>query len=115
MGWWMIPVFAKSLLLTLLLEEIFAGVWHVSRKDLCLVFLVNVLTNPPVVFVYYMAVWNSWYPLWLITLLLEGLAVMTEALYYKKYAERIKYPLLFSLAANLLSYSAGKLAVFLLW
>ena len=58
----MLTVLAVSLLLTLLFEELFALAWGLrGKRELGLVALVNVLTNPPVVLLYHTAtaLWES--------------------------------------------------------
>ena len=53
----MLTVLAGSLALTLVLEELFALLWGLrGRRELTVVALVNVLTNPPVVLLYHTAV-----------------------------------------------------------
>ena len=102
---------AISLGMTLVLELTFALFWGVrGHHDLRLTILVNVLTNPIVVFVYYYVRIRR-FPLnygW-ITIGMEAFAVVTEALLYKKFSRTIKRPWLFSLSANAFSYAAGEL------
>lgn len=100
-----------SLAMTLVLELAFARFWGIrSRHDLKVAVLVNVLTNPIVVFVYYyvrirrIPVHTGW-----VTLIMEVLAVVTEALLYKKYARTLDRPWLFSVSANAFSYAVGEL------
>ena len=53
MGIWVIGTLAVSLGLTIVLEETFGWMWGVrNRWDMTLVVLVNVLTNPAVVYLY---------------------------------------------------------------
>jgi len=99
---------ALSLCLALVLECGFfflTGKRH--KKDLLLVILVNVLTNPIVVLSYWLA---AHYTLWnrnLIKVFLELFAVLTEACYYKKYGQEFRHPLWFSIAANAFSFGIG--------
>ena len=100
-----------SLALTLILELSFSMLWGIrDRRDLRLAALVNVLTNPIVVFVYYyvrirrLPLHYGW-----VTIAMEAFAVVTEALLYKKYARTLSRPWLFSLSANAFSYAAGEL------
>lgn len=97
---------AISLALTLLFELAFALLTG-KRADLLLVLLVNVLTNPAVVLLYTLS--QQYTPLHAIAVkaVLEVLAVLTEALYYRHYASAIKRPFLFSLAANAVSFGLG--------
>ncbi len=104
----MLIVLAVSLLLTLVFEEGFALVWGLrGRRELGLVALVNVLTNPPVVLLYYTATglwhWNAV----LVTVALEAAAVLVEWRCYRAYSEQVKQPFLFALVINLFSYGAG--------
>ncbi len=99
-----------SLLLTLLLESIFAFVVGVRGKmDYLLLVLVNLLTNPLVVLLYSLSLlFIPFTGIW-VQLILEAMAVMTEGIYYKKYAISIKRPFLFSLCINGFSYGVGLL------
>lgn len=93
-----------SLSLTLLLEEAFALVW--GLRDLGLVALMNVITNPAAVTLWFLARrilhWNG---LWLV-LLLEALVVLAEGLCCRG---QIKRPWTFALLVNLFSYGTGLL------
>ena len=96
---------AVSLVLTLLLEGVFALVWGVKGKgDWRLLLLVNVVTNPIVVTLHY-CVSSAWY----VTLALELFAVGAEWLAYRKWGKSIRPPFLFSLCANCFSYFSGVL------
>ncbi|MBR2717144.1 MAG: hypothetical protein IKD79_05345 [Oscillospiraceae bacterium] len=95
-----------SLGLTLVLELAFALLCGKRRRALLLTALVNLLTNPIVV-------WSTL--LWrmyalpggaLMTALAEILAFLTEGLIYKKSRE-FSRPFVFSLCANAFSYGAG--------
>lgn len=104
----MLKILAVSLLLTLIFEELFALAWGLrGRRELGLVALVNVLTNPPVVLLYHTASglfgWNAV----LVAAGLEGAAVLVEWRCYRAYSEQVKRPFLFALLANLFSYGAG--------
>ena len=104
----MLTILTVSLLLTLIFEEGFALVWGLrGKRELGLVALVNVLTNPAVVLSYYTATglghWNA-VP---VTIILEALAVLVEWRCYRAFSERVKRPFLFALLINLFSYGAG--------
>ena len=104
----MLTNLAISLLLTLLLEELFALAWGLrGRRELGLMVLVNCLTNPPVVLLDYTAVklWR-WSAL-PATLVLETAAVVVEWRCYRAFSRQIRRPLLFALLANGISYGAG--------
>lgn len=97
-----------SLALTLALEAgFFLLVGKRNKKDLLLVIMVNVLTNPAVVLLYWLAVlftdWNTT----IVKIPLEVAAVLVEGIYYKKYGESFKRPFIFSLAANAFSFTIG--------
>ena len=99
---------AVSLALTLALELGFALLWGAGRRDLPLVALANVLTNPPVVLGSTLAA--LFFPAALppVTFVLEAGAVLVEG---RLFAERggIRFPWGFSLCANLFSFSVGLL------
>jgi len=101
-------VFGVSLLLTLALEGLFAYVWGLRRRrELAVVALVNILTNPPVVLLYYtFAAFSGWNPL-LVKAVLELTAVAVEWFYYRTCSEDLKRPFLFALLANAFSYGVG--------
>lgn len=107
----LLPGLAISLAMTLALELLYALFWGVrDRRDLILCALVNVLTNPIVVFIFYY-VWYTRPPVrqgW-VTLVTEVLAVVTEALLYQRFARSIRRPWLFALSANAFSYAVGEL------
>lgn len=97
---------AVSLLLTLALELGFALLWGVERRDLTLVALANVLTNPVVVLCYTAA--DSFVPELLIpiTAVLEVGAVIVEGRLFHTRGG-IRFPWAFALCANLFSFTIG--------
>lgn len=99
---------AVSLALTLALELSFALLWGVRRRDLPLAALANCLTNPPVVLCHVLAA--EYIPALLLpaTFALELGAVLTEGYLYRA-RSGVKFPWLFSLCANLFSFTAGLL------
>ena len=101
---------AASLSLTLVLETgFFLLTGKRNKKDLLLVALANVMTNPAVVLLYWLAVDYSGFN-WIITIaVLEVLAVLTEGYIYKKHGQDFKRPYGFSLFANMFSYGTGML------
>ena len=104
-----------SLVLTIVLETgFFLLVGKRDKKDLLLVVLVNVITNPVVVLLYWLAVLYGHWNRAAATLPLELFAVLTEGFYYKKYGRDFKRPYLFSVAANAFSYGVGALLQLLL-
>jgi len=110
----LIPSLLLSLLLSLGLTLVFEAAFFFcignrDKRDLLLLVLVNVITNPVVVLLFWL---NSYYTRWnvvLVTAVLEVLAVMAEGLYYKRYGQSFRRPFLFSLAANAVSYGLGLL------
>lgn len=104
----MLTVLAVSLLLTLVLEEGFALAWGLrGRRELGLVALVNCLTNPPVVLLYYTATGLRQWSAVPVTIILEAAAALVEWRCYRAYSEQVKRPFLFALLVNLFSYGAG--------
>jgi hypothetical protein len=106
----MVRALVVSLILTILFEAgIFLLIGKRKKKDLLLVMLVNVITNPVVVLSYWLAVlYTNWNHV-LVTMLLELFAVLTEGYYYKKYGQDFGRPYLFSAAANAFSFGTGVL------
>ena len=99
---------AYCLVMTILLEMAFALFVGIrGRKNLLIVLLVQVLTNPCAVFgmVWFMSRTNVHYVVY--ELLIESLVVIVEWLIYRKMIKDLKRPLAFSLAANYFSYSFG--------
>ena len=97
-----------SLGLTLFLEILFCIVFRIrSIRDLTLVVLVNILTNPPVVLLNNILSRKTELSPILIIVILELLAILIEGLYYKRYSAKIKRPFLFSLGANSFSFLIG--------
>ena len=97
---------AVSLLMTLFLEMIAALIWKVPRRDWIVVVLVNILTNPVVVFLH-TAVSLYARPLLVpVTALLELGAVLVEGWFYREKTE-IRNPWSFSVFANVLSFLVG--------
>lgn len=94
-----------SLAMTLLIEGAFALIWGLRGRDLALLALMNVATNPLVVLLYRLLL-----PLGVAAVLLpEAGAVAFEMLCCCKLQNRIRRPALFALCVNLFSYTAGVL------
>jgi len=101
---------SASLALTLVLESgFFLLTGKRNKKDLLLVALANVMTNPAVVLLYWLAVTYSGFNWIVTTAVLEVLAVLTEGYIYKKHGQDFKRPYGFSLFANTFSYGTGLL------
>jgi hypothetical protein len=101
---------AISLALTVILETGFALLCGIRyKRDLILICLVNVITNPMVVLVYHFAVHFTVWKRAYVIIPLEIFAAAAEAIYYKLYAKEVKRPFLFSASANLFSFGIGEL------
>ena len=97
-----------SLAMTLVLEvAFFLIIGKRNKKDLLLVIMVNVLTNPIVVLIYWLAYLYTNWNIVIVLIPLEIFAVLTEAVYYKKYGQSFKRPLVFAFAANVFSFAIG--------
>ena len=97
-----------SLFLTLIFEVgFFLLTGKRNKRDLLLVCLVNVLTNPVAVLFYWLAVlyteWNSV----IVKIALEFCAITVEGYYYKNYGEEFRHPFAFSIVANVFSFGIG--------
>lgn len=107
-GAWIFPALLVSLAVTVALEEGFcllAGIRN--RWDLALAALVNLLTNPAVVFLYCMnRLYGGLNPA-AVTIVLELAAVAAEAVCYRAAAREIRHPWLFSAGANAFSCLLG--------
>lgn len=104
----MLSTLALSLLLTILLEELFALAWGLRGwREWVVLILVNLLTNPAVVLLHHLStgLWGmNTVP---VTAVLECAAVVAEWQCYKNCSEQLKRPFLFALLANVISYSMG--------
>ena len=103
---------ALSLALTLLLETGLGALLGLRKpKDLLLVVLVNVLTNPPVVLILSLVqLYTQALPGWYVVLPLELAVVVLEGLLYRGRLDHQKWhPFLLSLILNGLSYLGGLL------
>ena len=104
----LLSALALSLLLTLVLETgFFLLTGKRNKKDLLLVVLVNVVTNPVVVLLYWLAAMYTGWNLAIVIIPLELFAVLVEGFYYRKYGQDFSRPLLFSVSANVFSFGVG--------
>ena len=109
MGMELIYSLGLSLLLTLILEVSFLFLLRVrDKKDIVLVILVNILTNPLVVMSYFIVVHYSHINRIAVVIVLELLAIITEGYYFRAYGKNFRHPMLISLGANLFSYCIGQ-------
>jgi len=107
MGIWIFGVLTSALLLTLVAELTFALLWRIKRRDLPLVALANLITNPAVVLCHYLARIYAPSMALPVTILLELGAVAAEGYLYRSRGKTIRRPCLFALCANALSYGLG--------
>lgn len=94
--------FAGSLGITLLIEIPVALLFHARGKDILLVLLVNVLTNPAVVLLSEL-MGNEF----LIQIILEIMVWGIEGCYYKRYSINMRNVFVCSLCCNAASYIMG--------
>lgn len=94
---------AISLALTELIELLLALLFKKRGRDLAVVALVNLLTNPPLVFLWQIGGKSLW-----VLLPLEILAFLTEGFFYRKCTD-FKSPFRFALICNLISFLIGEL------
>lgn len=96
-----------SLFLTVALELTAAlAAGFRSGRDLLLIVMVNVVTNPVVVLSYHTVSMHTCFNISATIICLEAWAILTEAWYYSKYGG-FAQPLLFSVFVNLFSYGMG--------
>ena len=94
-----------ALTLTLILELSFALVWGIRKKELLLVVLMNLLTNPAANLICFFAWQTGWAGSFLF-LLLEATVVITEGFCCRG---MIRRPWLFVCLVNLFSCTIGVL------
>ena len=94
---------AGSLLLTLLIEVSFALIWGV-RRQLWMIVLMNIITNPTVVTLHFLIANYTAWNLPVCIFLLETAAVAVEA---RLCRVLLPHPWLFALCINLVSFGIG--------
>lgn len=110
MGLWLITSLGTSLILTIILEEIFAIMVGIRNKtNLLLICMVNVLTNPVVVFTYYILTYYTTFHSYIIIIPLELIAILVEFNYFKTYGKGFRHPFIFAICVNLFSFGIGKI------
>ncbi len=109
MGMELLYSLGLSLLLTLVLEVSFVYLCRIrDKKDIILLIMVNILTNPLVVMSYYIAVHYGNMNRIAVVIVLELLAILTEGYYYRTYGRTFKHPFVFAVGANLFSFCIGQ-------
>lgn len=98
----LLPCFVKTEIIECLAAWIYP---KRNCKDLFLVFLVNVLTNPAAVFINFLCHFGLHPVLWI--LFFEGLIWLVEALIYRRCLTQKRNPFLFSFVLNAASYGIG--------
>lgn len=97
---------ALALAATLALELVFALAWGLRKKQLWMVVLMNVLTNPAAnVLHHFMTVFLGWQTV-LPTFILETAVILAEGVCCRDFMEK---PWAFVILANIFSYTAGLL------
>lgn len=106
----LLAALAFSLFLTLVLElGLFWLTGKRDKKDLLLVCLVNILTNPAVVLLYWLVALYTKLNNVIVVIVLELCAIVVEGYYYRNYGQEFPHPYGFSLAANIVSFGIGLL------
>lgn len=115
MGGWIFSALAISLSVTLILELGFSAVAGLRGRSLQLVALVNLLTNPAIVYLFFFLSAYTEVPRLLLLLSLEGLAIWAEGFCFARYGKGMfSHPYRFSLLVNLFSYTVGSALHFFL-
>ena len=109
MGVYLLKMFGISLLLTLLIECVFALAWGLrEKKAFLLVILVNIVTNPVAVLSYWLYGMFCGKALLAVQIGIELVVVIVEALIYRSFAKEesfgLRRPVLFAILANGLSW-----------
>ena len=98
----------KSFVLTLIIEYIIIKIFFVRRKVLVPVLLVNMLTNPFVVYIYNIMCLYSVEYKDVITIFLELIVIIIEGYVYKRLLEiNWKKTLMVSFISNVVAYLTG--------
>ncbi len=112
MGLYILEMFGVSLFLTLVIEEIIAGLWGLcGKKYFWLIFLVNTVTNPLAVLSYWIyGIYGSGNSLW-VQVVIEIGVVLTEAWIYRAFAKddkwSIRRPIWLAFVSNAVSWGIG--------
>ena len=98
----------KSFILTLIIEYIIIKLIFVKRKVFIPVLLVNILTNPFIVYIYNIMILYSLAYRDIILVILELLAVLVEGYVYKYLLDiNFKKALIVSFISNVVAYLIG--------
>ncbi|MBR1414171.1 MAG: hypothetical protein IJ574_05855 [Bacilli bacterium] len=103
----------KFLIITIIIEIIFAFILGLRKKELLNVVLVNILTNPLVVSItVYVNITYGLYYRKITLIILEVLTIIIEAFIYKKYIKN-KNSIRLAILLNLASFFVGELINYL--
>lgn len=111
---YLLRMFGISLSLTLLIEGVVALLWGIrGKKNLLVILLVNVLTNPLAVLVYWLyQVYAGAHSL-PVQVIIELAVVIVEAYIYRSFARddrfQIPRPIGLAIVANVLSWGIGRI------
>lgn len=100
-----------ALVLTLTLEVLFSLLWGLRKRELCLVVLMNILTNPAVNLLYFFTVFLCGLPAFPVILVLEVAVFLIEGFCCRG---MIRRPWLFAFCVNGFSYGMGELLKYLI-
>ena len=103
-------IFLKPLILTILFECTTAYLYGIrKKKDLLLIFLVNVVTNPLLVLFSVFLMYHLGIEIaYMITyLILEPIVIYTEYRFYQAYLDCEKHPFRLSVLLNIVSVLGG--------
>ncbi len=111
---YLLRMFGISLFLTLLVEGLVAFLWGLrGKKNLLVVLLVNVLTNPLAVLVYWLYQVYAGVHSLPVQVIIELVVVIVEIYIYRSFAEddrfQIPRPIGLAIVANVLSWGIGRL------
>ncbi len=111
-GRMILEMFAVSLGATIVLETlVMILMGELSKKNLWLLFLINILTNPMAVYLYYVGNFLIDASEILIQLLIEIVVILVEAGIYTWFSKdenwKIKRPILLGILTNVFSWSIG--------
>ena len=111
----MIESLILSLILTVVLELLMSYILGIrSIKDFCVVILVNIYTNPIVVFLSNIVqLMNNVMLYYCSIFILEIGAVVIEALLYKRYLKKTLNPIRVSIYNNIFSFGMGVILLFI--
>jgi len=104
----MAELFTLSLGLTLIFELGYAWLWGVKGRDLILILLMNVLTNPLVVLWYHV---HQDQNLLIHTVFPELIAIIVEIFILKRFAKDVRRPIQLGICINVFSYFLGMICV----